>query len=330
MRCNRTLPVFVVALALAIGQVLAASEPSYKNVAGPHEVVVKSLQLPFPELDKQLPLRIAFPEDGGPYPVIVFSHGNGSSKDHYSAYADHWASHGYIVIQPTHMDSISLGGSMKNMNYAKMMAISDSRRRDMRFIVDSLPQLERQVDGLSGKTDSERVVAAGHSMGAATALRLTGLVFVDPQDSSETDYRDERFDALLLVSDPGNNRLIPDAPWQAVAVPTFIATGTNDYGGMPRKPGQSATKDVNFPQDREMPDTPNHYLFVDGIDHYLGGLICKENVPGPKDYEALRIIDGVSTAFLDAYMKDDESAMAFLRSDQVSELTGGRATIELR
>jgi hypothetical protein len=66
------------------------------------------------------------------------------------------------------------------------------------------------------------------------------------------------------------------------------------------------------------------------MDHYLGGLICKQDVPGPKDYDALQIIDGVSTAFLDAYMKEDESAMKFLRDGQVSELTGGRATLELR
>ena len=315
---------------LVIGQAPAAPQLAYKTAAGPHEVLIKSMQLPFPALDKDLPLRIAFPEDGGPFPVIVFSHGNGSSKDHYSAYADHWASHGYVVIQPTHMDSTSLGGSMRNMNYAKMMAISDSRRRDMRFIVDSLTQLEQQIPGLAGKIDPERLVAAGHSMGGATALRLAGLVFIDPQDDSETDYRDERFDALLLVSDPGNNRLMPDAPWKAVAIPTFIATGTNDYGGMPKKPGQSVEKDVRFPQDWVMPDTANHYLFVDGMDHYLGGLICKENVPGPKDYDALQIVDAVSTAFLDAYMKEDEAAMAFLRSDQVFELTDGRATLEMR
>ncbi len=321
--------VFII-VGLITGQALAAADLAYKIAAGPHDVLVRSLQLPFPELDKGLPLRIAFPADGGSYPVIIFSHGNGSSKDHYSAYADHWASHGYVVIQPTHMDSTSLGFSMRNMNYAKMMAISDARRRDMRYIVDSLAQLERLVAGLTGKMDPERLVAAGHSMGGATALRLTGLVFVDPQDGSEVNYRDERFDALLLVSDPGNNRLIPDAPWKAVAIPTFIATGTNDYGGMPKRPGQSATKGVVFPKDRVMPDTPNHYLFVDGMDHYLGGLICKQDVPGPKDYDALQIIDGVSTAFLDAYMKEDETAMTFLRDGQVSELTGGRATLELR
>lgn len=320
----------IVLFGLAIGRPVIAGESAYKPNAGSHEVVVRSLQLPFPALDKDLPLRVAFPAEPGAYPVIVFSHGNGSSKDLYSVYADHWVSHGYVVIQPTHMDSKSLGGSMRNMNYEKMAAISDSRRRDMRYIVDSLERLDKQVVGLAGKMDMQRLVVAGHSMGAATAMRLAGLVLVDPPNETAIDYRDDRFSALLLVSDPGNNRLIPENPWRGVPVPTFIATGSNDFGGMPGRSRQSFAAAAKFPNGAVMSDTPNHYLFVDGMDHYLGGLICKDDVPGPHDHDALRIVSGVSTAFLDAYMKADESALQFLQSGELSGLSNGRASLELR
>lgn len=320
----------IIIACLCIVQAHAASESVYKSGAGPHEIATHSLQWPFADLDKELPLRITFPVERGSFPVIVFSHGNGSSKDLYSAYAEHWASHGYVVIQPTHIDSITLGGSMRNMNAEKIAAISDSRRRDMRFIVDSLDDLEKQVPDLAGKMDGERLVAAGHSMGGATAMRLAGLLLVDPPNDEPIDYRDDRFDALLLVSDPGNNRLMPDAPWKGVPVPTFIATGSNDFGGMPGKSKQSSASSAKFPENAVMPDTPNHYLFIDGMDHYLGGLICKEDAAGPPDYDALKIIDGISTAFLDAYMKDDAAAMAFLRAGQVAELTDSRATLEIR
>lgn len=328
LRRKRSL--LIIVFSLAIARPLTAGDSAYKTVAGPHEVVVRSLQWPFPSLDKDLPLRVAFPAEGDSYPLIVFSHGNGSSKDLYSAYADHWVSHGYVVIQPTHMDSVSLGGSMRNMNYAKMAAISDSRRRDMRHIVDSLDQLDKQVAGLEGKIDKARLVAAGHSMGGATAMRLAGLMLIDPPHASAIDYRDERFRALLLVSDPGNNRLMPEAPWKGVPVPTFIATGSADFGGMPRRSSKSIATAAKFPSDAVMPDTPNHYLFVDGMDHYLGGLICKDDAPGPPDHDALGIVGGVSTAFLDAYMKADDSAREFLQSASLSELTNGRARLELR
>jgi dienelactone hydrolase len=321
---------FIVLVGFAIGQPVLAGESAYKPTAGSHEVVVQSLYLPFPALDKDLPLRVAFPAEPGAYPVIIFSHGNGSSKDLYSAYTDHWVSHGYVVIQPTHMDSKSLGGSMRNMNYAKMAAISDSRRRDIRYVVDSLERLDQQVAGLPGKMDLHRLVVAGHSMGGATAMRLAGLLLVDPPNETAIDYRDDRFGALLLVSDPGNNRLIPEAPWRGVPVPTFIATGSNDFGGMPGRSRQSFAAAARFPDDAVLPDTPNHYLFVDGMDHYLGGLICKNDVPGPRDHDALRIVSGVSTAFLDAYMKADDSALRFLQSGELPELSNGRASLDLR
>ena len=87
---------------------------AYQPMRGPHEVeIVNPVTLAFPDLDKQLPLRIGYPAEEGRYPLIVFSHGGRLSKDDYADITDHWVSHGYIVIQPTHMDSASLGFSIK-------------------------------------------------------------------------------------------------------------------------------------------------------------------------------------------------------------------------
>jgi predicted dienelactone hydrolase len=73
--------------------------------------------------------------------VIVFSHGNGSKGDMYKGFTDYWASHGYVVIQPTHMDSTSLGFETKtNLRefYTQMLIVTDTRRQDMSFVLDSL------------------------------------------------------------------------------------------------------------------------------------------------------------------------------------------------
>ncbi len=86
----------------------AGANDAYKVDPGPFEIVAVEIELPFPELDKQLPLRIAYPGAPGLYPVIVFSHGGGCPKDMYLRLSDHWASHGYVVISPVHADSRSL------------------------------------------------------------------------------------------------------------------------------------------------------------------------------------------------------------------------------
>ena len=63
------------------------------------------------------------------------------------------------------------------------------------------------------------------------------------------------------------------------------------------------------------------------MNHYLGGLICKELEADQPDHEAATEINGVSTAFLDAYLKQDAPARAFLRNSRVSDATNGRAEL---
>jgi len=209
------------------------------------------------------------------------------------------------------------------------MAEADrTRRLDMVHILDSLDRIQSLAPGLAGKIDKEHVVAAGHSLGGGTALTVTGLVLVDPRDGATMGFMEDRFDALLLISDPGNSPLMPDDPWRAVALPTFVATGTDDFSGIAKRIKRGFG--YRFSEDVIFADTPNHYLFIDGMDHYLGGLICRDNAPGDPDHEAVRIINGVSTAFLDAYMKDDAAALAALSETKMSERAGPRATIELR
>ena len=66
------------------------------------------------------------------------------------------------------------------------------------------------------------------------------------------------------------------------------------------------------------------------MDHYLGGLICCAVDGGQPDYESVQIIVGTSTAFLDRYVKDDETASTLLSPGTINRLTGGRATMALR
>lgn len=57
---------------------------------------------------KDLFVRISSPEEKGEYPVIIWSHGMYGSKDNYQPLVEYWTRHGYVVIQPSHSDSISL------------------------------------------------------------------------------------------------------------------------------------------------------------------------------------------------------------------------------
>jgi len=79
----------------------------YKLETGPLAVTeVSDIVLHDEKRNKDLHVRIFYPVQQGKYPVIVFSHGAGGSESCCESLTRHWATYGYITMQPTHDDSI--------------------------------------------------------------------------------------------------------------------------------------------------------------------------------------------------------------------------------
>jgi predicted dienelactone hydrolase len=102
-------------------------------------VSVKPLVLSAPGRGDDLQVKVSAPTAGSELPIIVFSHGSGSSLDGYGPLADFWAAHGFIVIQPTHLDSRTVGLSRDD---ARTPRIWRFRVEDMKRILDHLDLLE--------------------------------------------------------------------------------------------------------------------------------------------------------------------------------------------
>ena len=320
------LALFVIQSCAVIPKNFTVKEPQY-------DIKTEEFSLKFEELNKQLPVRISYPVGKTRFPVIVFSHGNGSKGDMYKGFTDYWASHGYVVIQPTHMDSTSLGFKTKRDNmremYQQILQVTDTRRQDMSFIVDSLGLIETIVPDLEDKLDRTKLVAAGHSMGAATAMIVAGMTLLNPMDGYAETSDETRFKVLLMISDPGTMALMPKEPWKGVRVPTLISTGTKDFSDV-------GSGRIKAPFKYKIPDSltrslsPHHYVLIEGADHYLGGLICRTDVPGPPQHEALRIAAATSTTFLDAYVKNDLTAWRSMRCGDLNAATKVTATLHLQ
>jgi predicted dienelactone hydrolase len=102
----------VLVLSLLSVRIAASDDTSgsvYKPDVGPFQVQsIKRVVVEDTKRNKELQLRINYPAENGLFPVIVWSHGAGGSKDNYLPLTEYWASHGYVTIQPTHSDSRSL------------------------------------------------------------------------------------------------------------------------------------------------------------------------------------------------------------------------------
>lgn len=303
----------------------------YKWGPGPWPVEsVTSLQLRHPVRDANLNFNIWYPAAGerlGAFPILLFSHGNWSNNASYDKLIHHWVSHGYIVIAPLHMDGNGgyLSGTFNMLRYGNFGLIQ-ARAEDLTALLDQLPLVESMVPGLAGRMDHKRVATTGHSFGAFNAQQLGGAGAFDTETQRHVTMRDERISAVLAVSPPGPMfDEINQGSWQQQNLPTLMTTGTWDTNAMfwPDWRAHRMSFDTAVPGDQ-------YALVVQGADHYLGNLICRLELEAAPQHDALALINTAAVAFLDAYLKDDPGALAFLGSGQLDRVTGQFARLEIR
>ncbi|TMR12736.1 chlorophyllase [Nonomuraea turkmeniaca] len=163
-------------------------------------ISVRPVVLPAPGRGEDLQVRVSAPASGGELPIIVFSHGFGGSLDGYAPLVDFWAARGFVVVQPTHLDSRTLNVTPDDPRYPEIWRL---RVEDLTRIVDQLDLIEASLPGLAGRTDRSRIAAAGHSWGAQTASMLLGARVLDAGGVPGEDRSDPRIRAGVLLAVPG-------------------------------------------------------------------------------------------------------------------------------
>lgn len=164
------------------------------------------LTYPIPGRPVALELKVSAPATGTNLPVILFSHGHGmsnflSSHRGYGPVVDFWAAHGFVVVQPTHLDFTGLG---IRDSAAGGPLFWRSRVEDMRYILDHLDDVVAGVPGLADRVDVTRIAAVGHSLGGHTVAMLCGMTVTDPRDGIQIDLRDKRIAAGVIMAGPGD------------------------------------------------------------------------------------------------------------------------------
>lgn len=237
-------------------------------------VSVKPVVLPAPGRGADLRVKVSAPTTGHELPIIVFSHGFGSSFDGYGPLVDFWAAHGFVVVQPTHLDSRTLGLPPDPRSWR--VRVADDKR-----VLDNLDVVAAAVPGLAGRLDPTRVAAAGHSFGGQTAGVLLGLRVHD------VDLSDSRVRAgvLLATAGRGGADLTPFAAEQFpflnpdfahMTTPALVVMGDKDDSPLTvRGPDWTADPYALSPG-------PKSLLTLFGAEHSLGG------IPG---YEAKETTD---------------------------------------
>lgn len=180
--------------------------PLYKDGDGPYGAKIERLEFKDESRGREIPLVVYSPENKEGLeksPVVVFSHGLAGNEYTYRYFGKHLASHGYTVLQPTHVGSnTSSFIKTPGINIFSQNELID-RGKDVSFALDLLKQGKLPPE-VSEKVDLDNVALAGHSFGALTAQALAGVEVTD-HEGHKVPIIDDRFDAYIAMSPYGDS-----------------------------------------------------------------------------------------------------------------------------
>jgi predicted dienelactone hydrolase len=150
----------------------------------------------------------------GPFPLVVFSHGNNGIRFQSYFLTEHLASHGMIVVAPDHS-----GNTAWDLLFPGTPFETSDRPLDVSLLITRM--LERSIDVADpffGRVDPRRIGVAGHSFGGFTTLAMaTGFQDVPP---------DLRVAAIMPISPSSSS--FSDEDLAEITVPMFVLGGTSD------------------------------------------------------------------------------------------------------
>lgn len=221
---------------------------------------------------RTLPLVVIRPATGGPYPLVVYSHGLGSAGTERNDTLERWASAGYVVVAPTFPLS------------SRSRDASDLRNQptDVAFVTDQIRAASVvEADDLHGAVQPDCVALVGHSLGGGTTMAAaydTCCTRIAPRAIVDI--------AGVLVADTAGGRLDAMDP-----LPVLLVHGTAD-----------AT--VSYSQ------TEQKAALLHGPSWWLtfpGGAHSDMFVPPRSE-----VLDASVVSFLDAQLRGDDTALQAL------------------
>lgn len=270
--------------------------------------------------------------DRPPFPVVIFSHGNGGLAEQSYFFTEFLASHGFVVVAPDHTGNTALGPRLP------MYQFFDRRPVDIIALLDFLEALPAE-HRFAGRL-SDAWALAGHSFGGYTTLALGGGVFLadeieaaacpagvePPSDACQwlregatarfrNGFGDDRVKALIPMTPAGAGLM--GAGLGAIAAPVLMMT---------------AGRDATLPDAEEgdpiwdaLPAGPDLRLSFGNAGHYTFSNACTL-LPGigandgcGEDFTPLEVafplINAYSLAFLRLHLLGDASAETLLEGE---------------
>ncbi len=295
-------------LLLAIAGAYDPSDKPKVELPKPIELTVKDTTRD----GREIPILVYLPTASDkPAVTLLFSHGLGGSRTNAGYLAEHWAARGYAVVCLQHPGSDEsvwrdkpLGERMAAMRQAAGAANFLLRVKDVPAVLDQLEKWHKEPGhALAGKLKLDKVGMSGHSFGAVTTQAVSG----QSAARGAISFTDKRIAAAIAFS-PSTPKLgDPKAAFAQVKIPWLLMTGTLDTSPIGDQTVESRL--AVFPA---LPAGNKYEVVLDKAEHSAFG---QGRLPGEKERRNPnhhRVILALSTAFWDAYLRDDPAAKEWL------------------
>jgi predicted dienelactone hydrolase len=294
-----------------------ALEPAYSPLDVPSDWKSATMDLVIQDTKRKrdIPIRVYLPASKESAPVVIFSHGLGGSREGNSYLGNHWSARGYVAVFIQHIGSdvsvwkdIPATQRLSALKNAANLKNTLLRFQDVPVVIDELERWAAMSDhSLAGRLDLKRLGMSGHSFGAVTTQGVAG----QRTARGSSDFTDARIKAAVIMSPSGSKSVgDPKKIFGGVTVSWMLMTGTKDV---------ALVGDVNVESRLSVypalpPGSKYQLVLKDGehdafSDHALPLAQKKRN---PNHHRAILAL---STAFWDAYLRDDPNAKFWLDGD---------------
>ncbi|MEI7459766.1 MAG: dienelactone hydrolase [Pirellula sp.] len=264
---------------------------------------------------REIPIRVYLTADKKAAPVVLFSHGLGGNREGSAFLGKHWAMRGYVAVflqHPGSDDSVwkDLPVAQRMEALKKAAGLKDFllRVQDVPVVLDQLEVWNKDTaHPLAGRLDPKHVGMSGHSFGAVTTQAVSGQKYPIGKG-----FTDDRIQAAAIMSPSGPANGNTKQAFGNIKIPWMLLTGTKDSN--PISGADAKTRLIVFP---DLSPNSKYQLVLDNAEH---SAFTERALPGEterRNPNHHRAILAVTTAFWDAYLRENKDARQWLDSDAV-------------
>ncbi|MCR9117844.1 MAG: dienelactone hydrolase [bacterium] len=311
-------------IASVIATMLLLADPSVTNydpLVVDDGVSVVDTEFSYGDDKRVVPLRIYLPKSDESAAVVLFSHGLGGSREAGTYLGKHWAGRGYVVVTMQHagsdrdvIEGVPLRQKLDTLKKAANAKSAQLRVSDVAATIDHLETLNQPDAKYAGRFDLKKIGMSGHSFGAVTTQGVSGQKF----GRLGQKYTDKRITAAIALSpSPPSIGQASDA-FGSVVIPWMLMTGTEDQSIIARTtPAKRREVYQNLPKSGHA-----YELVLEGAKHeaFADERTSRFRSRSNRNPNHHKAIKAISTAFWDAYLRDNGSAKTWINGTDVKSV----------